>query len=1407
VISIQTNVNSLVAQQNLSVTSAFQSKTIQQLTSGYRINQSGDDAAGLAVANKFRSTIAELTQGVANGNDATAQLQIMDGGMSNISSILDRLKTLATQSASGTFTGNRATVNSEFQNDLAEIDRQAQSIGLNTGGSFAKNLDVYLGEGSGSSSLQNGVVTLGLAASSVDSQSLGMKGMQALGTADLGTGNSSVASIVGNTNNRSTETTAGYATFSFSGAGFSDAGKVKVQVNLSGVSDAASLVTAFNSAITSAGTGSPQALAFAKAGIVASVTTDGSGQHLAFTSGTSAFQVQAGDKIGNAVLGNFLGSTSEGADIATTVTGGTTAAMTAPTTTAFAPGGPVQVRIQGSGLAAPIELTIASGIGQVSDAISNLQSQVSAKAELQAAGISLSVVNNQLTFTSKSGESLSIMATGDKTNQLGLGSFVTNSSSHSAVDYSSIDGAVSTYAATTKNDTATMQISIGGAAATDVSVALTDKTLGATASSTTTTTALSNANIASLNGDTLSVSVDGITATTVALSGSAAGSLQATAGVGTPTFVAESSGVATGTLAPTTMTLNNALSFTVNVDSGITQTINIAAGTYNNGLTTDTSSFIHQINASLVGATATEASGIISITSNSPTGTSSIVNLTDGLASAAKAAGSAAATFTATDFVTANVAANTFKVSVDGTTDVTVTMTKVDSSAQDLVNDINYNNGTAHAAFTAVLSGAANDRVSIVSTGAGGARKTIQITSDTLDVTADLKLGTTLNTGDDTALTTLKLATQTGAKAGINGNNQFMISSDTHLSPTLVTIGAGAMTSANAVATMNAALQTVGLNNWDGTTATTGIIASLNGSSLVLSSATVGAASRVTIGDPTTNPANSALTALHMNALASNTGLGGTATAASIANLLQGAIDAATGGSGTNAGAKVSLDSSNHLVITNNNAGAGHTISVLSGTAVTSTVLDAGTQGLGADLTGSQLANALNQKFAGTDALQKADLNASWNTGTGQLSVVSGNNTNFRVNSGTTAIATTATSTTNLAAGIDFAGAPTPANKQAFQISTNGGASFTDIVLNTDTRGAGLTGANNVISALNTALAATGAKASLVTVSAGVYGVSLSSTTAGATSNIQVQGMSAADATAGYSNALAAGKVLAGLGTARVTADADLGFGVSGSSFIASAITTEGASANLTSATPKNFVVDAGGASQALVDGNALAFKALQYGNDSQAITISANDAGGNQQSTTITLANAGANTSGRTIDEAVSFINKSLQDSNNATLQKVVAVKQNVAGEDKINFISSLASFNVGVGSTANLDGINNGASANVAGKTVGAGANMQVDTKEGALAALVAITAAVAKLGSAQAAVGKGQNQLTYAVTLAQSQITNFSAAESQIRDANVAQQAANLSKAQTLSQASIAAMAQANSAPQAVLSLLRG
>jgi flagellin len=179
-ISLQTNVDSLTAQQNLSIDDQLQSKTIQQLTSGYRINSSGDDAAGLAVANEYRSTIAQITQGVANANDGTSQLQIVDGGLNNISTILDRLQTLATQSASSTFTGSRATLNQEYQQDLSEITRQASNINLNSGGTLNNLLSVYIG---GASNAANATVSVNLSgtANAVDATSLGLSTTNVLG--------------------------------------------------------------------------------------------------------------------------------------------------------------------------------------------------------------------------------------------------------------------------------------------------------------------------------------------------------------------------------------------------------------------------------------------------------------------------------------------------------------------------------------------------------------------------------------------------------------------------------------------------------------------------------------------------------------------------------------------------------------------------------------------------------------------------------------------------------------------------------------------------------------------------------------------------------------------------------------------------------------------------------------------------------------------------------------------------------------------------------------------------------------------------------------------------------------------------------------------------------------------------
>ena len=102
--------------------------------------------------------------------------------------------------------------------------------------------------------------------------------------------------------------------------------------------------------------------------------------------------------------------------------------------------------------------------------------------------------------------------------------------------------------------------------------------------------------------------------------------------------------------------------------------------------------------------------------------------------------------------------------------------------------------------------------------------------------------------------------------------------------------------------------------------------------------------------------------------------------------------------------------------------------------------------------------------------------------------------------------------------------------------------------------------------------------------------------------------------------------------------------------------------------------------------------------------------------------------------------------------------------------------------------------------------GSTADISNQASALNAVNVLATAVASLGTAQAVVGRGQNQFNYAIKLASSQLTNLASAESRIRDADLASEAANLTKAQILLQAGIAALAQANSAPQAVLKLLQ-
>jgi len=248
-ISFQTNVASMIAAVNLNNNNNFQTNTIEQLTSGYRINSSGDDAAGLAVANGYAASVAELNQGVLNANEGVNTLQIIDGGLSNISTMLNRMQTLATESASGTFTGNRATLDAEYQTLIGEINREASNIGLSsTNQANATNMSVYVG--GGQSATTGSQVSVNLANGLVDATGLGLTGTNVAATAPtvmsgataatfLGTGASQTFTI--NTGSG----TAGSVTISNNGAGDTLAAQIgRLNTALSSYGISASLSTA-----------------------------------------------------------------------------------------------------------------------------------------------------------------------------------------------------------------------------------------------------------------------------------------------------------------------------------------------------------------------------------------------------------------------------------------------------------------------------------------------------------------------------------------------------------------------------------------------------------------------------------------------------------------------------------------------------------------------------------------------------------------------------------------------------------------------------------------------------------------------------------------------------------------------------------------------------------------------------------------------------------------------------------------------------------------------------------------------------------------------------------------------------------------------------------------------------------
>jgi flagellin len=187
-LSVLNDVASMVAENELSATQANLQKALYQLSSGSRINSGADDAAGLAIANGLQTNITALTQSERNANDGIGLLQVADGALSQVTLLLNRAITLATESATGTVSdAQRSALNTEFTSIRQEIDSIGQNTSFNGSSIFTgTTTTIFLSDAQTSSSIGVLVNTLGQGSFGTSPVSLRRDNLLTAGDADSG---------------------------------------------------------------------------------------------------------------------------------------------------------------------------------------------------------------------------------------------------------------------------------------------------------------------------------------------------------------------------------------------------------------------------------------------------------------------------------------------------------------------------------------------------------------------------------------------------------------------------------------------------------------------------------------------------------------------------------------------------------------------------------------------------------------------------------------------------------------------------------------------------------------------------------------------------------------------------------------------------------------------------------------------------------------------------------------------------------------------------------------------------------------------------------------------------------------------------------------------------------------------
>jgi flagellin len=159
-LSILNNGAALEAENQLNITTNKANSALQQLSSGSRINSGSDDAAGLAISDGLNANVAALNQSALNVTDGVGELQTADGAMAQVTSLLNRAVTIATEASNGTVSTTQASaINNEYKALLDEIGNIASNTNYNGQAIFGSTLTLFTSDGT-SGGLKNFTVTV-----------------------------------------------------------------------------------------------------------------------------------------------------------------------------------------------------------------------------------------------------------------------------------------------------------------------------------------------------------------------------------------------------------------------------------------------------------------------------------------------------------------------------------------------------------------------------------------------------------------------------------------------------------------------------------------------------------------------------------------------------------------------------------------------------------------------------------------------------------------------------------------------------------------------------------------------------------------------------------------------------------------------------------------------------------------------------------------------------------------------------------------------------------------------------------------------------------------------------------------------------------------------------------------------